>query len=106
MRKKELIEGKKPNLYISKKVAKVTHQEAEYTSLKGFDDQYYRDLIVKALKDHHHLKRTDFNRLLHNKLPSVLKDEQKKNKIDNLLRSLRKNGIVVVDEHRVWHLGT
>ena len=106
LRKKELIEGKKPNLYISKKVAKVTHQEAEYTSLKGFDDQYYRDLIVKALRDHHHLKRTDFNRLLHNKLPSVLKDEQKKNKIDNLLRSLRKNGIVVVDEHRVWHLGT
>lgn len=106
LRKKKLIEGKKPNLYISKKVAKVTHQEAEYTSLKGFDDQYYRDLIVKALRDHHHLKRTDFNRLLHNKLPSVLKDEQKKNKIDNLLRSLRKNGIVVVDEHRVWHLGT
>jgi ATP-dependent DNA helicase RecG len=106
LRKKELIEGKKPNLYISKKVANVTHQEAEYTSLKGFDDQYYRDLIVKALRDHHHLKRTDFNRLLHNKLPSVLKDEQKKNKIDNLLRSLRKNGIVVVDEHRVWHLGT
>ncbi len=106
LRKMKLIEGKKPNLHISKSIATATHQEVEYTNLRGFDDQYYRDLIVKALKDHHHLKRTDFNRLLLNKLPAVLKDEQKKNKIDNLLRSLRKEGVVVVDEHRVWHLGT
>ncbi len=104
LRKMKLIEGKKPNLYISKRVAKATHQEAEYTVMKGFDDQYYRDLIVKALKEHHKLKRADFNRLLLNKLPNVLEDKQKKNKIDNLLRSLRVKGVVLVDEHRVWHL--
>ena len=104
LRKKKLIEGKKPNLFISKKVAKVTHQEAEYTSLKGLDDQYYRDLIVKALKDHISLRRRDFNTLLLNKLPNVLKENQKKNKIDNLMRVLRENGTIYVDKNRVWHL--
>ncbi len=104
LRKMKLIEGKKPNLYISKSVAKATHQEAEYTAMKGFDDQYYRDLIVKALKDHTSLRRKDFNTLLLNKLPDILKENQKKNKIDNLLRVLRENGTIYVDKNRVWHL--
>lgn len=104
LRKMKLIEGKKPNLYISKRVAKATHQEAEYTSMKGFDDQYYRDLIVKALKEHTVLRRKDFDALLLNKLSSVLKDNQKKNKVDYLLKYLRKNGKIYVDENRLWHL--
>ena len=72
--------------------------------MKGFDDQYYRDLIVKALKDHTSLRRKEFNALLLNKLPDVLKENQKKNKIDNLMRMLRENGIIYVDKNRVWHL--
>ena len=71
--------------------------------MKGFDDQYYRDLIVKALNEHHQLRKKDFKRLLLNKLPDALSDKQKNNKIDNLLRSLREKGDVFVDEHRIWH---
>ena len=104
LRKMKLVEGKKPNLYISKNVAKVTHQEAEYTDMKGFDDQYYRDLIVKALHEHHQLKRADLNRLLWNKLPSTLNDKQKNNKIDYLLKFLRKNHIIYIDADRFWRL--
>ena len=104
LKKRKLVEGKRPNIYISKKVAKATHQEAEYTDMKGFDDQYYRDLIVKALKEHGALRRNAFNKLLINKLPSVLNESQKKTKIYNLLRFLRENKIIFVDEHRVWHL--
>lgn len=104
LRKKKLIEGKKPNLYISKKVAKATHQEVEYTDMKGFDDQYYRDLIVKALKDHGRLKRADLNRLLMIKLPSILSDTQKNNKIDYLLKYLRKSGVINVEAGKFWHI--
>jgi len=104
LRKRKLVEGKRPNIFISKKVAKATHQEAEYTDMKGFDDQYYRDLIVKALKEHGALRRNAFNKLLINKLPSVLNESQKKTKIYNLLRFLRENEVIFVDEHRVWHL--
>ena len=42
--------------------------------------------------------------LLLNKLPRVLNEGQKKNKIDNLLRWLRSNEIIYADEHRLWHL--
>ncbi len=104
LKKRKLVEGKRPNIFISKKVAKATHQEAEYTDMKGFDDQYYRDLIVKALKEHGALRRNAFNKLLINKLPSVLNESQKKTKIYNLLRFLRENEVIFVDEHRVWHL--
>ncbi len=104
LKKRKLVEGRRPNIYIGKKVAKVTHQEAEYTDMKGFDDQYYRDLIVKALKEHTKLRRRAFDELLLNKLPAVLNDEQKRNKIDNLLRALRKNGSIYADEHRYWQL--
>ena len=104
LKKRKLVEGRRPNIYIGKKVAKATHKEAEYTDLKGFDDQYYRDLIVKALKEHTQLKRRAFDDLLLNKLPAVLNKDQKRNKIDNLLRTLRKSGAIYVDEHRYWHL--
>jgi ATP-dependent DNA helicase RecG len=104
LRKAKLIEGKKPNLYISKQIAKATHQEAEYTNMKGFDDQYYRDLIVKALHEHNKMKRVGFNRLLMSKLSSSLNDKQKGNKIDYLLKYLRKNGVIYVGKDRYWYL--
>lgn len=104
LRKEKLIEGRKPNLYISKRIAKATHQEAEYTDMRGFDDKYYRDLIVQALQEHKELKRADFNRLLLSKLPAVLNDKQKANKIEYLLKQLRKNGKIKSDAHKVWRL--
>ena len=103
LRKQKLVEGRKPNIHISQQVAKVTHQEVEYTDMKGFDDKYYQDLILEALAQHGKLNRGDINRLLLNKLPSILNEKQKTNKIDNLLRKLRSNGKICVDEQRYWH---
>ena len=98
-----VVEGRKPNIHISQQVAKVTHQEVEYTDMKGFDDKYYQDLILEALAQHGKLNRGVINRLLLNKLPSILNEKQKTNKIDNLLRKLRSNGKICVDEQRYWH---
>ena len=103
LRKQKLVEGRKPNIHISQQVAKATHQEVEYTDMKGFDDKYYQDLILEALAQHSKLNRGDINRLLLNKLPSILNEKQKTNKIDNLLRKLRSNGKICVDEQRYWH---
>lgn len=103
LRKEKLIEGRKGSLFISKRIAKVVHQEAEYTKLKGFEDKYYLDLIVEALKQHKNLRKAQFNKLLLDKLPEALSDKQKKNKIDNLLRKLS-SSTIYCDEHRVWHL--
>lgn len=104
LRAQKLIEGRSPNVIISRKVARITHQEAEYTDLSGFDDQWYRDLITKALKDHGKLRRADFDKLLIPKLPGILSESQKKSKVGNLLTSLRVEGKIYVGENRCWYL--
>lgn len=104
LRKLRLIEGRKPNFYISRTVAQAIHQETEYTDMSGFDNQWYSDLIIKALKEHGRLKRYDFNKLLVPKLPSILNESQKKNKIDRLIRDLRQKGKIRLIDHKYWEL--
>lgn len=104
LRKNKLVEGRRTNIYISKQIAETLHQEAEYTNLKGLDDKYFRDLILSALKQHSSLRRKDFNKLLVSKLPSSLNEKQKANKVEYLLRQLRKSGKIASDKHKIWHL--
>ncbi len=94
LKAKNLIEGKRPNLHISSNVAKYTNQEDEYMKMKGFDDAYYQDMIVKYLEKFDKAKKADFEKLLLDKLPNSLDDKQKKNKIKNLLQKLRTKGFI------------
>lgn len=68
------------------------------------DDKYYRDMIVEALNMKSPLDRGDFDRLLLKKLPDILNESQKKNKITNLLRKLREQGLIYADNHKKWHI--
>lgn len=72
LRELNLIEGRHPHIIISRKVAQLTNMEAEYTDLKGFDDDYYKDLILKSLSDHKKLRRTHIDKLLLPRLPKAL----------------------------------
>ncbi|MFG6386607.1 MAG: putative DNA binding domain-containing protein [Muribaculaceae bacterium] len=105
LRDLNLIEGRHPHIIISRKIAQITHQEAEYTSLKGFDDQFCKDLILKSLREHIRLKRTQINELLLKRLPDILDERQKNNHIDYLLKQLRKNGKIHVGANKYWELG-
>ena len=102
LRKRKLVEGRKNALYFAKSVAGATGQKAEYTRIKGFDDEYYKDLILKALDQHETLSRKDFNELLLSKLPDALTEKQKLIKVGNLLLTLRKAGKIEVGENRMW----
>jgi ATP-dependent DNA helicase RecG len=104
LKTKKLVEGRYPNLIISKKIAKETHAEIEYTDMKGMDDQYYRDFILNALTQHGKLRRSDFNKGLINKLPSVLSEKQKISKVGNLLSTLRKEGKIIPIKDKYWIL--
>ena len=104
LRKRRLVEGRKNALYFAKSVAKATGQEAKYTNDKGFDDNYYKDLIIKSITQHKKMGRPKINELLWNKLPDALSDKQKENKITNLLASLRRAGKIVQGENRQWVL--
>ncbi|MDQ7060675.1 MAG: ATP-binding protein [Sulfurimonas sp.] len=88
LRRKKLIEGRKPHLYISAKVAQATGDKASYTKNRAFDKQYYLDLIMKSIGEHGSMTRNDINSLLWGKLPEYMDDIQKKNKVNNLINEL------------------
>lgn len=96
LRKKGLVEGRKPNLYISSSVAKHADLQKNYIEMRGLDDKYYQTLVVEYLKKFKQAKRSDIDELLLDKLPMVLDEVQKNNKIKNLLQSLKKQEIIKV----------
>ena len=57
----------------------------------------YKDLIVEYLKQYGKAKKRDIRELLWDKLPDVLSDVQKENKIRNILTMLKKQGIIDKD---------
>lgn len=97
LRRNGLVEGRATNLFLSATVAKSSEQEAQYIRNKGFDDQHYKDMIIEYLKKFSKAKREDIKNLLWDKLPDILKDQQKENKITNLLQSLRRKDIIKPD---------
>ncbi len=104
LRSKKLIEGRKPNFYISSKVAKKTGQKVDYIKMRGIDDDYCKKLIIDFLKEFSEGTRADFENVLLNKLPDVLDEQQKQTKIKNLLQSLRKAKVIYLGEGRKWRM--
>ena len=105
LKTKKLIEGRKPNYFISIGVAQKTDQKATYSKHKAFDKAYYLDLILKSIKQHGSLNRKDIDDLLWEKLPGFMNDEQKNHKISNLIAQLRKKGKIKnigIDKKSIW----
>ena len=94
LRQKKLIEGRRPNYFLSKDVSQKMEQKADYSKNKGFEKQYYLDLILKAIKEHGCMTRHDIDELLWNKLPQWMTEEQRKIKVQNLIAELRKGKII------------
>ncbi|WP_428655991.1 RNA-binding domain-containing protein [Runella sp.] len=92
LRKEKLIEGRSPNFHVSATVAKVTNRQADYIKNKGFDDEYYRNLIREYIKKFGQANRKQIEELLMDKLPDILNQQQKSNKVKNLLSWLKNNG--------------
>ncbi|WP_449257976.1 RNA-binding domain-containing protein [Chlorobium limicola] len=94
LRRDGLIEGRKPNLYVSASIAKVTANKAEYIRTRPQDDDYYCKLITDYLKRFGGASREEIDKLLLDKLSEVLDSEQKKKKVANLLTKLRRAKVI------------
>ncbi len=103
LKQQGLIEGRKPNYHISDKVARHSDEKAEYIRNRGFDDQHYKQLICEYIEKFGSAKRLNINRLLFDKLPDVLDEKQKSNKIKNLLQALKSEG-VIKPEGKIWKM--
>ena len=94
LRTLRVIEGKKPNIFISASVAEIIDERAQYTKNKAMDDEYYSDLIIKYLKQFNKATKADIVDLLNDKLSDVLNKKQKDNKVKNLLAAMRRSGAI------------
>lgn len=99
LKKKGLVEGRYPKIFISSRIAEVTGQTANHVKEKGFDDQYYLDFILLLIKEHGPVSRKDIDKLLLDKLPEILSERQKSTKIHNLVSKLSR-------ENRILNKGT
>ena len=93
LKKQKLIEGRKPNYYVSVEIAELTNQKASYTKNKGLDKEIYKEFIIKHIKNYGSSTRKEIDNLLLNSLPDYLNDKQRKKKIDNLLQEM--NGVSI-----------
>ena len=96
-----VVDGRYPNLFISGRLAKLTGQEARHIKDKGFNKQYYLDLIVRLIKEHGPVGRSKIDELMLDKLPEVLTEKQRKSKIHNMLYELSRNGVIINKGSRI-----
>jgi ATP-dependent DNA helicase RecG len=92
LRRMGLITGRKPNLFVSTTIAKVTNTQNQYVLNKGFDDDYYKRVIINRLK----LGSTtgeELRELVIDKFPAVLDAKEKETKVKNLRTALRLRGL-------------
>jgi ATP-dependent DNA helicase RecG len=102
-----LVEGRYPNIIIAAKVARITGQKARHIRERGFNKQYYMDAIEALIREHQPIPRSEIDRLLMDKLPEVLNEDQKKAKIHNLIAELSRNGRIENKGSRgnpAWHI--
>ena len=93
LRKARLIEGRKPNFFVSAHIADVTDTRTDYTRNKGLDDHYYKTLILQHIRQFKSVSLAEVRDLLLDKLPNSLTQEQKLIKLKNLLAALRVTGL-------------
>lgn len=99
LRKSNLVEGRRTNLYLSAVAAEKIDEKSQYIKNKGFADKYYKDLIIEYLEKYHKAKKKDIKDLLFDKLPDSLNEKQKNDKIRNILQAMKRAGIIHTDSN-------
>jgi ATP-dependent DNA helicase RecG len=94
LQKLGLIEGRIPNVFVSADIADIVGERGQYIKNKAMEDSFYAQLVIRYLRQYKKGKKGDFVDLLSNKLSDVLDQNQKENKIRNILMRMRKNGII------------
>ena len=94
LRRAGLIEGRKPSFYVSATVATATASKADYIRTRAQDDAFYAKMISDYLAKFGSATRKEIDALLQGKLSDALDNEQKFNKISNLITNMRRAGSI------------
>jgi ATP-dependent DNA helicase RecG len=88
LRKHNLIEGKMPNVFISSRVAASIGKKDEYVKNKAFDEDSYYKWISSYLETYSSATKSELVKLLKDKLPEHLSDEQKERRVRYLIKKM------------------
>lgn len=106
LKERNLIEGRKPNFYISAEIAKNTEDTklmASYIRNRAFNDDLYKQQILAYLDQYGKANRSQIQELIGKHLPDILTEDKKYNKVKNILQSMRTAGIINVDKDKNWY---
>jgi ATP-dependent DNA helicase RecG len=107
LKAKKLVEGRRPNLFVSAEVAAATDTMVDYLKKRGIDKAYGQRMVVELLEKQGQASRQDIDRLLLGKLSDALDEDQQRNFIMNLLQEMRRQKVVTVrgkGPGAVWEL--
>ena len=102
LKARKLIEGRRPNLFVSAKIAAATGDKAANIKNRAFDKQHYKDMVVAYLEKFGEATRTELDELLVGKLSDTLDEYQKRRFISNLLQEMKKAGQLSPDGVSRW----
>jgi ATP-dependent DNA helicase RecG len=95
LKSKQLAEGRRPNLFVSAKVAVATESKADYIKKRAFDKEHYKKMIEDYLEKFGETTREEIDKLILDKLSDALTEKQKRNMIMNLLQEMRRTKMII-----------
>lgn len=106
LKKNRFVEGRKNNAFLSFKVIEPTNDpqlKADYIKNRGLDDDFSKKYLYDYIKLGK-VQRRDIEKFIWAKLPDVLDETKKKNKVKNLLQDLRREGKIQSLEYGYWEI--
>ena len=88
LKNEKMIEGRKPNYYISARIAQLTDEKVIYTKNRALETKQYKDYILQHITNHGSASRKEINELLFNMLPVFMTTEQKKTRVHNIMSKM------------------
>ena len=102
LKSQKLIEGRRPNIFVSAKIAAITGDKATYIKHRAFDKEHYKNLVVSYLQQFDEAKRSDLDTLLLDKISETRTLKQKKDFVTNLLQEMKNEGTICVNGITRW----
>lgn len=97
LKKKGLVEWRYPNIFISSNVAQLTWQRSDYIKLRGFTDKHCKQMILDYLTTYTIASKQDIDKLVLDKLPDILDENQKKNKVKNIVYAMSRKDKTIIN---------
>jgi ATP-dependent DNA helicase RecG len=92
LKRRKLVEGRGKAVFVAAAIAAVTDDKVGYLDNRGVDQEHYRSLVEVFLRKFPGATRGELEKALLDRMPAVLDEQQKRNRLKNLLQEMRRDG--------------